>query len=76
MSKIKGPRSYTFQTEVVTGICPECLANTLLVGVRNSFYKCTTCGETLEQKINGVIKYIVADKDTKIAMRVDSDDGP
>ena len=75
MSKIKGPKSYIFQTEIVTGVCPECTANTLLVGLKNSFYKCSICGETLEQRVNGVIKYIQADKDTRIALRHD-EDGP
>jgi|TARA_R100000278_G_scaffold57697_1_gene47431 ribosomal protein S27E len=65
-----------FNTEIVSGRCPECHANTLLVGIANSYYRCSNCGEDLEQKVNGVIKYIVADKDTKIALRTDiADDG-
>jgi DNA-directed RNA polymerase subunit RPC12/RpoP len=38
----------------------------MLVGFSSTFYRCTTCGNELEQKINGVIKYILADKNTKI----------
>jgi hypothetical protein len=47
-----------------------------LVGIANSYYRCSNCGMDLEQKVNGVIKYIQADKDTKMALRVDiADDG-
>ena len=48
----------TFTTEVVAGRCPECKEHTLLVGLKNTLYRCTTCGEDLEQKVNGVIKYL------------------
>ena len=65
-----------FKTEIVTGTCPTCNEKTLLVGIANSYYRCSACGMDLEQEINGVIKYIIADKDTKMALRVDiADDG-
>ena len=48
----------TFTTEVVAGHCPECKEHTLLVGMKNTLFRCTTCGEDLEQKVNGVIKYL------------------
>ena len=47
-----------FHTEIVTGKCPECLSKTLLVGIANSYYRCSNCGMDLEQKVNGVISYI------------------
>ena len=31
---------------------------TMLVSITKDFYRCITCGSDLEQKINGVIKYI------------------
>ena len=61
-------KNHVFMTEVVTGICPRCQLKTLLVGFDKMFYRCTTCGHDLEQKKNGVIKYIQADKDTRIQM--------
>ena len=61
-------KNHVFLTEVVSGICPSCTCRTMLVGFSSTFYRCTTCGNELEQKINGVIKYIVADKNTKIKM--------
>ena len=60
--------NHVFMTEVETGICPRCQLKTLLVGFDKTFYRCTTCGNDLEQKKNGVIKYINADKDTRIHM--------
>ena len=59
--KFKHPR-VKFETEVVNGICGSCNLNTLLVGIDNTFYRCISCGQDLEQKVNGVIKYIKLDK--------------
>ena len=65
-----------FHTVIVTVKCSECLSKTLLVGIANSYYRCSNCGMDLEQKVNGVIKYIEANKDTKMALRTDiADDG-
>ena len=44
--------------EVAHGICPTCEMPTMLVSITKDFYRCITCGTDLEQKINGVIKYI------------------
>ena len=60
-----------FKTEIVTGTCPTCNEKTLLVGIANSYYRCSACGMDLEQKVNGVIKYIVADKNTEMTLRTD-----
>ena len=60
-----------FNTEIVTGTCPTCDQKTLLVGIANSYYRCSACGVDLEQKINGVIKYIQADKNTEMTLRTD-----
>ena len=61
-------KNHVFLTEVVSGICPSCTCRTMLVSFSSIFYRCTTCGNELEQKINGVIKYIKADKNTRIQM--------
>ena len=47
-----------FVTEIVTGDCPECNSKTLLVNLTPSIYRCVNCGEDVEQKVNGVIKYM------------------
>ena len=47
-----------FNPEVTHGVCPTCEIPTILVSLSKDFYRCITCGSDLEQKINGVIKYI------------------
>ena len=47
-----------FNPEVTHGICPTCEMPTMLVSLTKDFYRCITCGTDLEQKINGVIKYM------------------
>ena len=44
--------------EVTHGICPTCNMPTMLVSVTRDFYRCVACGSDLEQKVNGVIKYM------------------
>jgi transcription elongation factor Elf1 len=58
-----------FKTELVTGDCPECNCKSMLVKVYNNIYRCVNCGEDIEQKVNGVIKYMKVDSDTKMALR-------
>ena len=60
-----------FNTEIVTGTCPTCDQKTLLVGLAKSYYRSSACGVDLEQKVNGVIKYIQADKNTEMTLRTD-----
>ncbi len=49
-----------FNAEVVTGKCPTCEQDTMLVGITPDFYRCVTCGSDLKQYINGKISYIPA----------------
>jgi hypothetical protein len=51
----------------VTGTCEACKLHTLLVGIDGTFFRCISCGEDLEQKVNGVIKYIKVNKNTDLA---------
>ena len=46
------------KAELTNGKCPTCHQVTMLVSVSRDFYRCITCGSDLEQKINGIIKYI------------------
>lgn len=63
-------------TELVTGHCPECELDTILVGIQQSFYRCTNCGFDVEQKVNGVIRYMKVDKQSKMKLRdLDDTDG-
>ena len=44
--------------EVTPGVCPHCQEMSSFVSIVNDYYKCMTCGTDVEQKINGVIKYL------------------
>ena len=52
-------------SQIVTGQCPECNTETLLVSFEPHIYRCVNCGFGLEQKVNGVIKYVVANEQTQ-----------
>ena len=62
-----------FVTEIVTGECPECDAKTMLVNIYTNIYRCVACGEDVEQKVNGVIKYMKVDKESEMKLTVDLD---
>ena len=75
-SRIIMARIGTLTTQIVTGNCPECRTDTVLVSWETSIYRCVNCGHDLEQKVNGVIKYVIADKETDMNFRnLDDDHG-
>ena len=45
-------------TEVVTGMCPTCNQESVMISIVTDRYRCIGCGENLEQKVNGVISYL------------------
>ena len=56
-----------FTTEIVNGQCPTCNHFGIFISLEPSYYRCTSCGGDLEQKINGVISYIpIGHSDSKI----------
>jgi len=64
---MKKTKNVNFKTEIVTGECEGCELTTLLVSIDNTFFRCISCGEDLEQKVNGVIKYIKVNKNTDLS---------
>ena len=66
MKKLKKKPKVEFKTKIVKGKCEGCELDTLLVCLDNTFYRCISCGEDLEQKVNGVIKYIKVDRNTDL----------
>ena len=44
--------------EVAPGICPHCEEVSSFVSIVNDHYRCMNCGFDVEQKINGVIRYL------------------
>ena len=61
-------------SQIVTGRCPECKTETLLVSFEPHLYRCVNCGYDLEQKVNGVIKYVIANDRTEFKASI-LDDG-
>jgi ribosomal protein L37AE/L43A len=51
-------KNFTIESLIVHGICPSCKELTPLVSIMDNIYKCTSCGDELEQYVNGVIKYL------------------
>ncbi len=60
----------TLTSQIVTGRCPECKTETLLVSFEPHLYRCVNCGYDLEQKVNGVIKYVIANEQTQFKASV------
>ena len=56
--RLRAKSKWSNKIHTNNGICPTCSEDTLLVSLTQEFYRCMTCGTDLEQKINGVIKYI------------------
>ena len=44
--------------EIVNGKCPTCNQLSILVGLTREFYRCLTCGDDLQQHVNGKISYL------------------
>ena len=61
-------------SQIVSGNCPECKTDTLLVSFEPHLYRCVNCGFDLEQKVNGVIKYVLANEETRFKSSI-LDDG-
>ena len=59
------------ETKIVSGDCPSCNEFTMLIEIDDHLFRCVSCGEDLEQKVNGVIKYILASKETLLKLSID-----
>ena len=44
--------------EIASGVCPHCDDVSSFVSIVNDNYRCMSCGSDVEQKINGVIRYL------------------
>jgi hypothetical protein len=55
-------KNFTIDSLIVHGVCPGCKELTALVSILDNIYKCTNCGNELEQYVNGVIKYLPLDR--------------
>ena len=52
--------------EIAPGVCPHCEEASSFVSIVNDNYRCMNCGFDVEQKINGVIRYLPLGKETVI----------
>ena len=44
--------------EIASGVCPHCEDISTFISIVNDKYRCMNCGYDVEQKINGVIRYL------------------
>ena len=58
-------KAMNISAEIVNGVCPTCSQNSVLISICAHNYRCTNCGQDMEQKVNGVIKYVIANEETK-----------
>ena len=54
------------------GICPYCNLLSPLLFLYKDFYRCSLCGEEVEQYINGVIKYIPITSSKRIGLMTET----
>jgi hypothetical protein len=55
---IKISKILKLDARIEHGICPYCNLLSPLLFLYKDFYRCSLCGEEVEQYINGVIRYI------------------
>ena len=59
------------------GICPYCNLLSPLLFLYKDFYRCSLCGEEVEQYVNGVIKYIPITNSKRLGLMTEvKDNGP
>ena len=66
MSKFFKRTHLKIKPEVAPGICPHCDEMSSFISIVNDNYRCMNCGSDVEQKINGVIKYLPVGQDNII----------
>ena len=50
--------SIKLKPEIASGVCPHCEDMSTFISIVNDNYRCMGCGFDVEQKINGVIRYL------------------
>ena len=63
MSKFFKGSFIKIKPEIAPGICPHCREMSSFVSIVNDNYRCMNCGFDVEQKINGVIRYLPIGQD-------------
>ena len=63
MSKFFKEPFIRLKPEITSGVCPHCEDMSSFVSIVNDNYRCMNCGFDVEQKINGVIRYLPVGSD-------------
>ena len=63
MSKFFRRALIKLKPEITSGVCPHCEDMSSFVSIVNDNYRCMNCGFDVEQKINGVIRYLPIGQD-------------
>ena len=58
MSRFFNKTFIRLKPEITSGVCPHCEEMSSFVSIVNDNYRCMGCGFDVEQKINGVIRYL------------------
>jgi len=58
MSKFFSKTLIKLKPEITSGVCPHCEDMSSFVSIVNDNYRCMNCGFDVEQKVNGVIRYL------------------
>ena len=58
MSKFFKGAHIRLKPEIASGVCPHCDDVSSFVSIVNDNYRCMNCGFDVEQKVNGVIRYL------------------
>ena len=63
MSKFFKRTFIKLKPEIASGVCPHLEDMSSFVSIVNDNYRCMNCGFDVEQKINGVIRYLPIGQD-------------
>ena len=63
MSRFFNKTFIKLKPEIASGVCPHCEDVSNFVSIVNDNYRCMNCGSDVEQKINGVIRYLPLGQD-------------
>jgi len=63
MSRFFNKAFIRLKPEIASGVCPHCEGISTFVSIVNDTFRCMNCGFDVEQKINGVIRYLPVGKD-------------
>ena len=64
--------SLNLNARIEHGVCPYCNLLSPLLFLYKDFYRCSLCGEEVEQYINGVIKYIPITNSKRIGLMTET----